>query len=545
MRFSNRRFISITIVLFVLSFIQISSSAIAKWTKSTSQTYAGLVADSDSIYTVTASGTVFRFSKSGGSQLWTSEVMGSVFVSPLIHRGYLYVGSSEGIFALDKNDGKVIGKYITAPQKVLTVPIVNYNRLFIVAESKVFIFDISSDPAGLSQPRIVNLNGNSDSSAFAYGNGIGLFLTDGRLVHVGPTGSAETIFNLGRTVWKAEPKLKDDVIYFGSGRRLYALSTAGSIKWYRDFNGWVSPPEVFDDRIYVGAKDGRLYVLNITGGVIGEFVTGDAVRTPYITGRTIYIPSEDNNIYAVDISTLEQKWNMTLDDWPSQPVISDSVLYTVSFNGTVYAASTLGCEILEPQADAKVAPKAFLSGVGYSDSGLKSVEVRIGDGPWVIARLSEGKWEIEYTIKGQSEGSRLIAQCRATDDTGTEIEPYNSKQLIYVSSETSLPSIILSYPTSVVGGEWFVVDFKDEAGNPLKNVLLTYAGEDYLAENGSVKIIAVEGETALYASKPNYKTEVVTIQVVRPSLMQYAIPIGAVAVVIIIITVLFLTKRWR
>ena len=545
MQCSNKKILrfSFLLFLFLILSISVSFAATAKWIKSTSQTYANPVIDSDAIYIATASGTVYKFEKSNGSEVWRSAVNGAIFVSPLVYGDYIYVASTEGIFSLSNSNGDVIGQYSTSPQKVLTTPLINENKLFVVAENHVLIFDLSSKEK-LTQPISVNLNGNTEESAFVNGEGISLFLTDGRLVYISSTGRSETIFNLGRTVWKANPILSGDIIYFGSERRLYVISTTGAEHWHQEFNGWISAPIIHENKIYVGCNDGYLYVLNQTGKIIDKFETGDAVLTPSISKNTIYLPSKDNNIYAVDIKTLTQKWNMTLDDWPSTPIISDSVIYDVSFNGTLYVASTLGCEITEPAENASVASNAFLSGIAYSDTGLKSVEIQIENGPWALAKLMKEKWEINYPIPGVGNGSNVTARCRASDNTSTEIAPYNSRTLIYVSSEDKLPRVIVSYPEKVTSGRDFIIEFKDEAGNSLKNVRLRYVNKEYEA-NGSIAITAVEGETAIYVLKPNYKTEVITIQVERPSLTVYIVPAAIIIAAIAIIAFLFRSKVWR
>jgi outer membrane protein assembly factor BamB len=549
MRCSNKQAVkqALFVILFsLILFTQISFSAIAKWTKNSSQTYAEPVIDGDSIYLATASGTVYRLSKIGGTVVWTSNINGTVLVSPLIDGNYIYVGSSDGIYILDKSTGKVVSQFITAPQKILTSPLVNGNNLFVAAESKVYIFDLASVSSGRMNPlKTVTLAADTDSSSFVNGNGISLFLTDGRLVFVSPAGGADISFNLGKTIWKAEPLLSNDVIYVGSERTLYALSTGGSIYWSKEFDGWVSPPIMYNNKIYVGSNDGHLYVLNKSGEILGKFRTGDAVLTPAISVNTIYIPSKDNRIYAIDSNTLEPKWNMSLDDWPSTPILSDSVLYTVSLNGTLYAASTLGCEITEPGVSAKVSSTARLFGVAYSDTGLKTVEIKIGEGAWTQAKLSEGKWEINYPISGVSDGAKITAQCRASDTKSTEIEPYNSRSLIFVSSEDKLPRINATYPEKVTSGRDFEITFNDEYGVPLNDVMLTYANKVYNVTNGTIQVTAVDGETALYITKPNYKTQVVTIGVEAPTYMQFIIPIAVVVVVIVIIVMLFSTKKWR
>jgi len=541
--------LSVSLFLFLILFVQISFSATAKWTKSTSTTYADPVIYADSIYVAAnigpTTGIIYKFDKSEGKQIWSTSINGTIFVSPAVYGDYVYVGTSEGVFSLNRLTGDVVSQYSTLPQKVLTSPLINGEDLFVVLENKVLIFDIS-DNGNIAKPTTVNLNGNTDSSTFINGEGISLFLTDGRLVYITPIGTSETTFNLGRTIWKASPTISGDIVYFGSERRLYAISTSGVIYWYKDFNGWVSPPLVSGNKIYVGCNDGYLYVLNKSSGNINaSFKTDDAVLKPVVSKTTIYIPSKDNNIYAADINTLEQKWNMTLDDWPSTPLLSGAVLYTVSYNGTLYAASTLGCGISDPPSGARVTTKARISGVAYTDTELRSVEVKIGDGAWNIAKFSGGKWSIDYPISRANSGDNLTVQCRASDNISTEIEPYSSISVIFVSSEDRLPKIIATYPEKVTSGNEFTLEFKNESGNPLPGVTVRYANQDYEAVNGTVKITATEGETTLYINKPNYKTEVVTIQVELPSFMVYLIPIAIFVVIILIIAILFLTRKWR
>jgi outer membrane protein assembly factor BamB len=104
-----------------------------------------------------------------------------------------------------------------------------------------------------------------------------------------------------------------------------------------------------------GSKDGRVYALDATSGVLKwTFETGgDVSSSPAIADGAVYFTGGDNHIYALDLATGKKKWKYetgaaipyfyvageprTYDYWSSSPAISGGILYVGSRDGNVYA----------------------------------------------------------------------------------------------------------------------------------------------------------------------------------------------------------------
>jgi outer membrane protein assembly factor BamB len=132
-------------------------------------------------------------------------------------------------------------------------------------------------------------------------------------------------FSTGRELWRADlgaavsstPAISGGWIFATSrNRRLTALDRAtGRVRWRFDmgpelpfswgWDYWLSSPAVFENRVFVGGGDGKLYALEAkTGRRLWQVATGGRVRSsPAVADRTVYVGSMDGRLYAVDAAT--------------------------------------------------------------------------------------------------------------------------------------------------------------------------------------------------------------------------------------------------
>jgi outer membrane protein assembly factor BamB len=150
-------------------------------------------------------------------------------------------------------------------------------------------------------------------------------------------------------------------VYVGSyDKKVYALNGAtGAKKWefltvakdafwagVRLQRGVVSSPAIgFDGTVYVGSQDGNVYALNgATGAKKWEFLTGGWVDSSPAIGSdgTVYVGSDNNKVYALNGATGAKKWEfLTGDVVRSSPAIgSDGTVYVGSGDGKVYAIAS-------------------------------------------------------------------------------------------------------------------------------------------------------------------------------------------------------------
>jgi hypothetical protein len=119
-------------------------------------------------------------------------------------------------------------------------------------------------------------------------------------------------------------------------------STIGSQKWKFSLWHWMksSPAIGSEGTIYVGSNDNNLYAINPDGTQKWVFSTGNAVCSSPAIGSdgTIYVGSCDSNLYAINPDGT-QKWSFTTGGYvESSPAIgSDGTIYVGSNDGDLYA----------------------------------------------------------------------------------------------------------------------------------------------------------------------------------------------------------------
>ena len=150
--------------------------------------------------------------------------------------------------------------------------------------------------------------------------------------------------------------LADETLYVGTSRgEVVALDTAdrGRVMWrfprMEDDSPPVaiySTPLVKDGRVYVGAWDGNLYVLDTMDGFeLGNFPTeGPIVGSVVAEGDLLFVGSSDGHLYAMNgnaVDDVEQplvKWRFrTQANVWAAPTVKDGVVYFGSLDHHIYA----------------------------------------------------------------------------------------------------------------------------------------------------------------------------------------------------------------
>ena len=132
-------------------------------------------------------------------------------------------------------------------------------------------------------------------------------------------------FRAADKIWST-PVIKDGVVYFGShDKNIYAVSLAdGTLKWKFLTGGVVAGrPLLFRDMVIAGSFDKKLYAVNIKDGrKVWEFEGNHWFWAGAVTnGRTIFTPSMDGNVYALDRGG-NLSWKHDLET----PIVSRPVL---------------------------------------------------------------------------------------------------------------------------------------------------------------------------------------------------------------------------
>ncbi len=240
------------------------------------------------------------------------------------------------------------------------------------------------------------------------------------------------------------PTVVGDTAYFvgknnpdtNAGAVLFALDTkTGSRRWVfpndygmKDKAVFTTSAVVNNGRIYMGASDGYLYILDAKSGrEINKIRTGGAVAgTPLIADGIVYFGSNDNTVYAFDAETLTPSGNWrtpykTNENINSALISADGYLFFTTADQNVHAVAQLsGKAKWKNRLPFKYAPDSLL----YTDNSLF-----IPTGPRLVAiQPTSGSIRWTQTFPGEilappvaSDGNVFIT-CR--DSASQEFRMY-------------------------------------------------------------------------------------------------------------------------
>ena len=221
--------------------------------------------------------------------------------------------------------------------------------------------NIPEPPAALSPEGEITVPGVENVTAVLFGPGKNWTMFKGDAAHTGYT--QELLTYPPKLAWKyltelstnnqSSPAVADGIVYFCSGRCLYAISAdTGALKWRYPAveplsSAIKSSPLVGDDLIYFGGGDGKFYAITKeTGTQAWSFASkgkGAFNSSPTLADGVIYIGSTDDTLYALDARTGQPKWPggfRTRDDISCAPAVVGGLVYFLSNDMMLYAAHT-------------------------------------------------------------------------------------------------------------------------------------------------------------------------------------------------------------
>jgi len=132
-----------------------------------------------------------------------------------------------------------------------------------------------------------------------------------------------------------------------TGQSPYVGTQTDDLKWIYQTGGWVSSSAAIgaDGTIYVGSDDNNVYALNPDGSLKWSFQTWGHVSSSPAIGAdgTIYVGSADYNIYALNPDG-RLKWIYQTEYYVnSSPAIGvDGTIYAGGIDGNIYALDPYG-----------------------------------------------------------------------------------------------------------------------------------------------------------------------------------------------------------
>ena len=306
---------------------------------------------------------------------WKFHTNGSVFSSPAVAGGVIYVGSGDGnLYAVDLQSGGLKWKFPTA-SRIPSSPAVDAGVVFFVSyDGSLYAVDTTTgkkkwsfktggerryagkhlhgsvpmaetmpDPFDffLSSPTIVN-------GTVYFGSG------DGNIYALDEAaGTLKWKFQTGDVV-HASPAIVDGTLFIGSwDSYFYALEAAtGKEKWrfktgedpdIHNQVGIQSSAAVMDGAVYFGCRDSSLYALDAASGQKkwafnnkGSWVIG----SPAVQNGKVYFATSDTSmLYAVDARSGTAIFSLKYNGWPlfSSPAIAGNMLYVGLHEGKLMA----------------------------------------------------------------------------------------------------------------------------------------------------------------------------------------------------------------
>ena len=141
----------------------------------------------------------------------------------------------------------------------------------------------------------------------------------------------------------AEPVMAgEQLIVVDYDKKLTSLNPkTGSELW--QFTGakskYIDSPLVTENLIIAPNSDYSLYALDYDGKLVWTYEAEQALWTrPVTDGTTVFFPSMDRNLYALDLATGNLKWKIDLGtSTVARPLLDMGVIYIGNLSGTVFA----------------------------------------------------------------------------------------------------------------------------------------------------------------------------------------------------------------
>lgn len=280
---------------------------------------------------------VYALNATTGDLLWKFKTKEDIHSKSWIEKGVVYIGSDDGhLYALELLTGKLIWKQSLG--RIQNEPLVIEDTIFMYVDyNKFFSIDAKTGKINWTKdikhrfgytgkkPVIVNnavIYGCDNGYCYAFDRMTGEILWIYKTVDLDLEKEEEGI---GLRAILAEPVVyKKSVIIFSDGS-IHALdSSNGKLLWQINMDQPLeSDPIIYDDTMYLGGNDGRLYAINLLDHsiklVFDDYEVNEPIRRegkdirtdkPLLIGTTIYFRTWDTYLYAIqlpDIKTLNLK----------------------------------------------------------------------------------------------------------------------------------------------------------------------------------------------------------------------------------------------
>ena len=294
------------------------------------------------VYVGSHDANLYAVDAGSGSEQWRFETGDLVRSSPIVVDGTVYVGSADNdLYAVGASEGREQWRFGTVGE-VLSSPTLASGTVY-VGSGNNSLFAVAAD-SGNEQWSFVARGRVCSSPTVADGT-VYVGSRDGTLYAVAAgTGNEQWRFGTGLQLLSS-PTLGDGTVYVGSDQSLYAVNAgSGSEQWAFETGGRVvSSPTVADGTVYVGSADNNLYALNAADGTEEwRFETGDYVyASPTVADGKVYVGSGNGTLYALNAAEGTEEWRFETGGniAYSSPTVADGTVYVGTSGGTLYAVA--------------------------------------------------------------------------------------------------------------------------------------------------------------------------------------------------------------
>ena len=327
-----------------------------RWDFTTDKTnnieYAYSVVAEGVVYSSTSSGIIYALEADNGRLIWEKNLSGKSAVAPLVYDDLIFIGSSNGLYALGKNGhikwSKTIGAVSSSSvaDDIVIVGTENGIHAFTCVDGSERWKNSAQAPVYLSVPwedtvfvgsgnrccAVDVENGDAKwvfemedpitSSPIVYNGTIYVGCWDTYMYALdGKDGTLKWRYKVGWGI-DATPAVSDDTVFFGSmDNNFYALDKeTGETQWVFTCQAGIhSSPTIYGEYVFFGSDDGRFYALNKTTGKpawvftpgyslqgdVYNYVTTPVLSDPIVDNKTVFIGVK-GHIFALDAQTVEQ-----------------------------------------------------------------------------------------------------------------------------------------------------------------------------------------------------------------------------------------------
>jgi outer membrane protein assembly factor BamB len=281
--------------------------------------WAGTTIENGIIYAGTRDGKVVAVNSSSHNEQWNYPFASTaIYTTPVVNDDLVYVGTYGGQIAALTTDGgaeRWVYPRTGSIGAIVGRPVIADGTIFVSsADGRVYALDTTYGdlkwqwPAETSNPLPVKLW----TSPVVVGDTLYVSSFDGHIYSLSAETGAALNWSFESTAgFSSSPVVDGGSIFLGSfDHYLYAVNIGGDEPTWRfpqnkPAGGWFwSSPVVGNGTVYAGCLDGKLYAIDdATGEEVWQFDAGNPiVVSPVLAGNSLIVVDESGNVYVFDIS---------------------------------------------------------------------------------------------------------------------------------------------------------------------------------------------------------------------------------------------------